>query len=130
MKIFAAILTMVSLTAVPGWANGDDPLAEYLWVSRPLVVFADSEDDPRFQQQMGWVDARRADLEERDVIVLTDVGTEDTALRTKLRPRGFMIVLIGKEGQGKLRKPFPWDARELTRAIDKMPLRQQELRAR
>jgi hypothetical protein len=49
-------------------------------------------------------------------------------LRTKLRPRGFMVVLIGKDGGVKLRKPFPWDVREFSRSIDKMPMRQQELR--
>jgi len=62
------------------------------------------------------------------IIVDTDPSGE-SALRTKLRPRGFMMVLIGKDGQVKLRKPLPWDVRELTRSIDKMPLRRQEMRA-
>jgi len=39
-------------------------------------------------------------------------------------------VLIGKDGGVKLRKPFPWSVRELSRSIDKMPMRQQELRDR
>ena len=29
----------------------------------------------------------------------------------------------------ELRKPAPWSVREITRTIDKMPLRQQEIRA-
>jgi hypothetical protein len=37
---------------------------------------------------------------------------------------------MGKDGQIKLRKPFPWDARELSRSIDKMPMRQQEMRSK
>ena len=41
-----------------------------------------------------------------------------------------MLALIDKDGGVKLRKPFPWDVREITRSIDKMPLRQQELRDR
>jgi hypothetical protein len=45
-----------------------------------------------------------------------------------MRPRGFMLVLVDKEGQIELRKPFPWDVREITRSIDKMPLRQREIR--
>jgi len=49
-------------------------------------------------------------------------------LRTKLRPRGFMLVLIGKDGGVKLRKPLPWDVRELSRTIDTMPMRQREMR--
>jgi hypothetical protein len=106
-------------------------LGDFMWVARPVVVFADSPNDPAFIRQMQLLDARRADLSERDVVILTD--TDPAALsevRTKLRPRGFMLVLIGKDGQIKLRKPSPWDVRELTRVIDKMPLRQQELRDR
>ena len=48
--------------------------------------------------------------------------------RRKFRPRGFMLTLIGKDGEVELRKPFPWDVREISRSIDKMPLRQQEIR--
>jgi hypothetical protein len=37
-------------------------------------------------------------------------------------------VLVGKDGGNKLRKPFPWDVREISRSIDKMPMRQREIR--
>ncbi|HHC29877.1 MAG TPA: DUF4174 domain-containing protein, partial [Rhodobacterales bacterium] len=49
-------------------------------------------------------------------------------IRQELRPRGFALVLIGKDGFKYLRKPLPWDVREITRSIDKMPLRQDEIR--
>ena len=65
------------------------------------------------------------------MVVITDTDPDaKSALRTKLRPRGFMLVLIGKDGGVKLRKPAPWDVRELTRVIDKTPERQQEVRDR
>ncbi|MEO0922698.1 MAG: DUF4174 domain-containing protein, partial [Pseudomonadota bacterium] len=41
-----------------------------------------------------------------------------------------MLALVGKDGTIKLRKPVPWDVRELSRVIDKMPMRQQEVRDR
>ena len=64
----------------------------------------------------------------RDVVVFVDTDPKArSALRKKLRPRGFMLAIIGKDGQIKLRKPLPWDVRELTRSIDKMPLRRQEI---
>jgi hypothetical protein len=44
-----------------------------------------------------------------------------------LHPKGFNWVLIGKDGKIKLRKPFAWDMRELSRVIDKMPIRQREM---
>ena len=104
-------------------------LNEFLWVNRPLIIFADTPADPRFVQQMEYIEARLDDLAERDVIVLTDTNPKgESALRKELRPRGFMLVLIGKDGRKYLRKPFPWKVREITRTIDKLPTRQQEIR--
>ena len=106
-------------------------LDAFRWVARPIVVFADTPADPRFQEQMELLQARTGELVERDVIVITDSDpAAATEVRRKLRPRGFMVALIGKDGGVKLRKPFPWDVRELSRTIDKMPMRQQEIRDR
>lgn len=106
-------------------------LSEFVWEKRPVIVFADSPNDPNFGQQMEYLEARADELAERDVVVLTDTDPSvDSALRLKFRPRGFMLVLVGKDGGVKLRKPFPWDVRELTRTIDKMPIRQREIRER
>jgi hypothetical protein len=106
-------------------------LSEFIWIKRPLVVFADSPADPRYVQQMAFLTERLDDLAERDVVVLTDTNADEmTELRRKLRPRGFMLALIGKDGSVYLRKPLPWDVREITRVIDKMPMRQQEIRDR
>ena len=64
-------------------------------------------------------------------MIIVDTSRYDPSdIRRKLRPRGFQITLSGKDGGVKLRKPFPWDVRELSRAIDKMPMRQQEIRDR
>ena len=104
-------------------------LSEFRWKKRPVLVFADSEDDPAYIEQIDLLRAREDALRERDVVVLTDTDPEArSALRLKMRPRGFMLVLVGKDGGTKLRKPFPWDVREITRSIDKMPMRQREIR--
>ena len=67
-------------------------------------------------------------LQERDIIVLIDTEPNfSSSLRKKLRPHGFAFILIGKDGQVKLRKPSPWNIREIARVIDKMPIRQQEI---
>jgi hypothetical protein len=106
-------------------------LAQFLWTSRPILVFADTPADPRFIEQMELLESRPAELIARDVVVIvdTDPGARSMA-RLRLRPRGFQMALIGKDGDVNLRKPFPWDVREITRAIDKWPLRQEEIRAR
>jgi hypothetical protein len=107
----------------------DVNLSDFSWLKRPLVVFADTPADPRFVEQMGYISERFDALEARDVVVIIDTDpAARTAIRQKLRPRGFGLVLIGKDGVIHLRKPAPWHVREITRAIDKLPVRQQELR--
>ncbi|MEL7279747.1 MAG: DUF4174 domain-containing protein [Pseudomonadota bacterium] len=120
--------TLAQQIVLPGEAVDLDSL---IWEKRPVIVFADSPNDPRFIQQMEFINDRLEELHERDVIVLTDTAKgEDTELRRKLRPRGFMLTMIGKDGTVYLRKPLPWDVREISRVIDKMPMRQQEIRDR
>jgi len=104
-------------------------LSEFRWKKRPVLVFADSDQDPAFIEQMELLHAREEELVARDVIVLTDTDPDARSpLRLMMRPRGFMLVLVGKDGGNKLRKPFPWDVREISRSIDKMPMRQREIR--
>lgn len=107
---------------------GEATLDEFQWRARPIVVFADTPEDPRFDQQMARLREGLDALEARDVVILTDTDPEARSpLRMKLRPRGFMLVLIAKDGTVALRKPVPWTVRELSRSIDKMPLRQREI---
>jgi|SRR6056297_85557 len=104
-------------------------LADFKWLARPVVVFADSPANPAFRQQIEFLLDRPEALAQRDVVIITDTDPEEPSdLRRKLRPRGFMLAVVGKDGEVEYRKPLPWDVREISRAIDKMPLRQQEIR--
>lgn len=104
-------------------------LNEFLWIKRPLIVFADAPADPRYVEQMQFLTDRLEALDARDVVVLTDTDPGARSdLRQRFHPRGFMLVLLGKDGTIYLRKPFPWDVREISRVIDKLPTRQREMR--
>ncbi len=122
-------LVLILVLAFPATISADDdPLVEYVWVNRPLVIFAASENDPRFRRQMELLAEDPTELEIRDVIILTDTDpAANSPLRQSMHPRGFMLVLIGKDGKVAFRKPTPWSVRELIRAIDKMPMRQDEI---
>lgn len=122
------LLLALAMPLVAG-ADEADPLAEYLWLNRPLVVFADTPNDPRYIRQMELLAQYPDDLEERDIVVLTDTDpAEASPLRDKLRPRGFMLVSIDKDGRVIFRKPSPWAVREIGRAIDKTPMRRDEIK--
>ena len=141
MKFFTPIIFSISLSVAPVFANetvaskeaiiqeaAEISLSDFLWTHRPIIVLADSPDDPRFVKQMSLLKADLSELAERNAIILTDTDPSlKSALREQLRPRGFMLVLIGKDGGVKLRKPFPWNVREISRVIDKMPMRRQEV---
>ena len=125
--VFAGIFATTAAAQSTDMAD----LSEFRWKKRPVVVFADSKNDPAYIEQMEFLEDQTEELIRRDVIVLTDTDPEARSpLRLKMRPRGFMLVLVGKDGGIKLRKPFPWDVREITRSIDKMPMRQREIRER
>ena len=107
----------------------DVDLTALKWMARPVVVFADTPADPAFQRQIELLGEDMDELSKRDVIVIVDADpAARTDVRRKLRPRGFTLTLVGKDGRVVLRKPFPWDVRELTRSIDKLPLRRDELK--
>lgn len=99
-----------------------------LYLSRPVVVFADSPNDPNYLRQMELLAANYPALAERDVILITDTDpAARSEWRLKLRPRGFSLVLMDKDLKPVIRKPLPWEVREITAAIDKFPLRRQEV---
>ncbi|ROT96337.1 DUF4174 domain-containing protein [Histidinibacterium lentulum] len=119
--------------AEPGtfFEGSDIDPQDFMWQARLLVVFGDSPFDPNVQEQVSLLQSDIADLVERDVLVVVDTDpAAESAIRERLRPRGFMLALVGKDGTVALRKPLPWSVRELSRSIDKMPLRQQEIRDR
>lgn len=129
MKRFGIFLIM-SLLVPAGISaqEASDDLSSYQWLSRVLVVFADSPNDPRFISQLEMLAEEMPELEARDVVILTDTNPDaEGPLRIELHPRDFMIVLLDKEGKVVLRKPTPWTVREISRAIDKLPLRLDEL---
>jgi len=101
---------------------------DLIWQARPLIVFADSPFDPQFRTQMEFIEERIEVLVERDVIIITDTDRANPSeWRENLRPRGFGLVVLDKDGRVILRKPAPWHMREVSRSIDKSTIRQQEL---
>ncbi|RJE85413.1 DUF4174 domain-containing protein [Paracoccus onubensis] len=110
------------------YAAADSAPDDFQWKSRPVVVFADNPDDPAFIEQTKELQLNPRMLVERDVVVITDTDPQaDSVWRQRFHPKGFSLVLLDKDGQVKLRKPLPWDVREISRAIDKFPLRRQEI---
>lgn len=98
----------------------DQDLGSYKFQALPLVIFADTPDDPVFKRQIDLIMAGLDDLQRRNVVILTDTDpAANSKVRQHLRPRGFSLVLLDLDGRVQLRKPAPWHVREITRSIDK-----------
>lgn len=108
-------------------AAADVVEGDLLYVLRPVIVFADSPNDPAFIRQMELLTRSYDEFAARDVILITDTDPANpSALRKKLRPRGFSLVLMDKDWKPSIRKPLPWDGREIVNSIDKMPIARSE----
>lgn len=143
MKTYALVLCLAMAVISGRPAHAVDPvdaplqivdasdidLDDLKWTYRVMLVFADSALDPRFVSQLEMIAADPEALITRDVVVVTDTDPDaKTAIRQKYRSRGFSFVILAKDGTINLRKPRPWPIRDISASIDKLPLRQQEIR--
>lgn len=87
---------------------------------RRLYAYAPTASDPALIHQRTLVDAARAGMAERDLVLIEIIGK---------RPH-FEAVLVGKDGGEKLHSATPITAERLFETIDAMPMRRQELRQR
>jgi hypothetical protein len=124
---------MVGGSSMAATAQGDNPLASYLWQKRILLVFAPAETDPKLLEQRRIVAEARGEAEERDLMVIEVTGGDarDADLRRRFggEGAGFKAVLVGKDGGAKLSSERPLVAERWIETIDAMPMRRQEQRS-
>ena len=115
---------------------------DFLWTSRPLLVFAPSAEDAAARRISAAVAQARDDFLERDM-VLIQVYEDDVALLDGKRlPAGIAgglraryrvaagestVILVGKDGGEKLRAESDTDLEPIFLLIDGMPMRKNEL---
>lgn len=139
MKPVLAFLLVLTLGAGGAFAQepphpaGPFPATQLAWEAqlyktRPVVVFADSGDNPNFLRQAQLLERDLAALSERDVVVIYDTDPSIfSEWRQRLRPRGFSMVILDKDMRVVSRHPMPTTARDVGRAIDSLPSRRQEV---
>ena len=118
-------------------------LGDYQWENRLLVVSSPAPDEPKFARQLQQVAATGREFGERD-LVLISLATDGTSLagKRKLDPTqveeiraalgidagAFAVLLVGKDGTVKLSKNTIVPMDDIYALIDKMPMRQREIR--
>ncbi|MEM7500203.1 MAG: DUF4174 domain-containing protein [Pseudomonadota bacterium] len=126
LSLASALLSLgPALGPVP--AQGlDARLTAYRWEARPILIFA-TADDPRLAEQLSRFSEATAALLDRDNVVIVDT-TGDSAIANRFRPKGFTVILVGKDGGEKLRHTRVVAPAELNALIDTMPMRRSEMR--
>lgn len=139
----AVILLATSAALMPARAVAAE-LSDYLWQSRPLLLFAPTDSDPRLVETMRRIEASRCDFADRDMVLgrilaegTSTLGGEvvstDQARRLSaefgIGANSFSAVLIGKDGGEKLRVNDVPDLQAIYAVIDGMPMRGREMNA-
>ncbi len=118
-------------------ASAVDWFLPWRWQARLLLLFVPSADDPRLARQRELLEPMSAGATERDLVTIEVIGEHSSDARlpgATLRlalgvPRGqFAAILVGKDGQEKLRVAAPISAHALFATIDAMPMRRDEMR--
>ena len=119
---------------------------------RPLLVFAPTAGDRRLAVQGSALDQAADDMMDRNVLLVPVIesrggesrggleppldapysilgGRENAAARRRfgVAPGRFTVVLLGEDGNEKLRSEKPVTAEDLNSLIDKMPTRKLEM---
>lgn len=120
-------------------------LQQHQWEDRIILIFADSEDNEFYQEQLQHLQANEAELKDRDLVVYRILDQKAfqpegkpmerdwaDALRSSYQgeEKSFLFVLIGKDGGVKLRSNREVEVKKLFALIDGMPMRRAEMRKR
>ena len=119
-------------------------LSDYRWESRPLLVFAPKQNDPRLAETLSRIDATRCDFTGRDMVLGVVVAEGSSTLdghaldadqsrrlmdQFAIGDNAFSVVLIGKDGGEKFRVNGVPDLRTIYAVVDGMPMRSREMGA-
>lgn len=134
-----AFLILALLVAAPAAATDADlrSVAAMRFHERVLLVFAPSLGDPRLAEQRKALARFGPGAAARDLVLVQVsqgrvLGAHDREdkLRHKYQtpPSRYRTLLIGKDGNVALDQAGPIDEHRLSRLIDAMPMRQEEMR--
>jgi len=118
-------------------------LADYRWENRVVLIFGPDESDARFSEQKSLIYPTGDGIDDRDLKIVTVVNrgkskvgelpiTDESPKNLRdqfdITDEQFSILLIGKDGGEKLRSIDVIAPDELFSVIDRMPMRQREMR--
>ena len=145
-SVLAGVFFFIIVVAAAAECGGESmiDLNQYQWKNRLLLVFASHGDEPAYKTFKAEIEARAEGVEERNLLVgevlergqsyfaggpIEPESADALRRRFSVREQSFTVLLIGKDGELKMRKETPTSVTEIFTIIDAMPMRKQERRA-
>ncbi len=120
--LFVCFLASASLVSAQS-------LSDLRWQKRVLVIYAPPGSEEKLAQQTQLLEARIADLRERDLVqIILRQPSDHAELAPRFPRKTFTVLLLGKDGGEKLRSSRIVQPDALFRLIDSMPMRRDEMR--
>ena len=139
------LLVGVMVSPASGKEQDTVDLTAYQWRNRLLILFAPSENDLVYQSFKEQLQRRTQEVQDRELLIFHVLETGEGRLahlplkkgqvlflrkEFSILPGQRIVILIGKDGEVKLRRALPVDLSEIFSVIDAMPMRQREMRER
>ncbi|MDZ7692530.1 MAG: DUF4174 domain-containing protein [Balneolaceae bacterium] len=118
-------------------------LDDYQWKNRLLLIFAETESENSYKNQLNEFQDQQAGFDDRNLKVfhlfkndqsfgdeksISNSKTIELFDRFEVLDHAFVVILIGKDGTEKLRTKSVLNTDKLFSVVDAMPMRQQEMR--
>lgn len=138
MKVFLAICSFFLFTI-----QDSNPLLQYQKGKRMVVLVTKDVTSVDYLNQLKAFDDQKKEMRERDVVLFTlengrlvnhkrgkEERVDESSIRKayKLSKEFNGIILIGKDTRIKMSEPFGILPKRIFNSIDKMPMRQREMR--
>ena len=120
-----------------------NPVLEHQWKKRVIIVSASSPNHIGYREQQALLTHNKKGMKERDLIIyrlyndhwldskgqlLSQSEANEIRKAYQIPVDEFMVLLIGKDGNVKMRKNDPVETRHIFSLIDSMPMRKQEIK--
>jgi IS4 transposase len=143
-RLAVVLVAVAMIPAIGSGTAGAAELGDYRWQSRPLLLFAPTENDPRLAETLSRIEASRCDFVSRDMVIGVVVSEGSSTLdgqaitveesqrlmsQYAVGENAFSVVLIGKDGGEKLRVDEVPDLPRIYAVVDGMPMRSREMGA-
>ncbi len=117
-------------------------IADYKWKNRVLLLVDNNIKSQDLQSQLNLFLSKTANLEERETLIFqvtpdevrlydgqkSDLNSSDIYKYISISKKFSGVVLIGKDGDVKFKKPFEIKPESIFSIIDSMPMRRSEIK--